>query len=85
MNSLKRTVPTRCGETQFATAATELGTGLMTGASVRASSSSRSRSERRAARIIREQKRKIAELEQMIEILSAATSFFARDNHPRHH
>ncbi len=37
-----------------------------------------------AARIIREQKRKIAELEQTIEILSAATSFFARAKHPRH-
>ena len=37
-----------------------------------------------SARIIGEQKRKIAELEQMIEILSAATSFFARDRHPRH-
>ena len=37
-----------------------------------------------SARIIREQKRKIAELEQTIEILSAATSFFARDKHPRH-
>lgn len=37
-----------------------------------------------SARIIREQKRKIAELEQTIEILSAATSFFARDQHPRH-
>jgi transposase len=37
-----------------------------------------------SARIIREQKRKIAELEQTIEILSAATSFFARAKHPRH-
>ncbi len=37
-----------------------------------------------SARIIREQKRKIAELEQTIEILSAATSFFARDSRPRH-
>jgi transposase len=37
-----------------------------------------------SARIIREQKRKIAELEQTIEILSAATSFFARAQHPRH-
>ena len=37
-----------------------------------------------AARVIREQKRKIAELEQTIEILSAATSFFARANDPRH-
>jgi transposase len=37
-----------------------------------------------AARVIREQKRKIAELEQTIEILSAATSFFAREKHPRH-
>ncbi len=37
-----------------------------------------------AARTIREQKRKIAELEQTIEILSAATSFFARANDPRH-
>ena len=37
-----------------------------------------------SARIIGEQKRKIAELEQTIEILSAATSFFARDKHPRH-
>lgn len=36
-----------------------------------------------AARTIREQKRKIAELEQTIEILSAATSFFARANDPR--
>ncbi len=36
-----------------------------------------------AARIIREQKRKIAELEQTIEILSAATSFFARASDPR--
>lgn len=34
-------------------------------------------------RIIREQKRKIAELEQTIEILSAATSFFARASDPR--
>lgn len=37
-----------------------------------------------AQRTIREQKRKIAELEQTIEILSAATSFFARAQHPRH-
>jgi transposase len=37
-----------------------------------------------SARIIREQKRKIAELEQTIEILSAATSFFARAQRPRH-
>ncbi len=37
-----------------------------------------------AARVIREQKRKIAELEQTIEILSAATSFFARASDPRH-
>ena len=37
-----------------------------------------------SARIIREQKRKIAELEQTIEILSAATSFFARAQGPRH-
>ncbi len=36
-----------------------------------------------AARIIREQKRKIAELEQTIDILSAATSFFARASDPR--
>lgn len=36
-----------------------------------------------AARTIREQRRKIAELEQTIEILSAATSFFARANDPR--
>lgn len=36
-----------------------------------------------AARVIREQERKIAELEQTIEILSAATSFFARANDPR--
>lgn len=37
-----------------------------------------------AARVIREQKRKIVELEQTIEILSAATSFFARASDPRH-
>jgi transposase len=36
-----------------------------------------------AQRIIREQKRKITELEQTIEILSAATSFFARASDPR--
>jgi transposase len=36
-----------------------------------------------AARTIREQKRKIAELEQTIGILSAATSFFARASDPR--
>lgn len=37
-----------------------------------------------AAREIRELKRKNAELEQTIEILKAATSFFARESDPRH-
>ncbi|MCU1648095.1 MAG: Insertion element uncharacterized 12 kDa protein [Nocardia sp.] len=37
-----------------------------------------------AAKVIREQNRKIAELEQTIEILKAATSFFARESDPRH-
>lgn len=37
-----------------------------------------------AARAIRERDRKIAELEQTIEILKAATSFFARESDPRH-
>ena len=37
-----------------------------------------------AARTIAAQARKIAELEETIEILSAATSFFARAKHPRH-
>ena len=37
-----------------------------------------------AAREIRELKRKNAELGQTIEILKAATSFFARDSDPRH-
>lgn len=37
-----------------------------------------------AAREIRELKRKNAELEQTIEILKAATSFFARASDPRH-
>lgn len=36
-----------------------------------------------AARTIGEQKRRIAELEQTIEILSAATSFFARASDQR--
>ncbi len=36
-----------------------------------------------SAKVIREQKRKIAELEQTIEILKAATSFFARESDPR--
>jgi transposase len=37
-----------------------------------------------AAREIRELKRKNAELEQTIEILKAATSFFVRESDPRH-
>lgn len=37
-----------------------------------------------SAKVIREQKRKIAELEQTIEILKAATSFFVRESDPRH-
>lgn len=37
-----------------------------------------------SAKVIREQKRKIAELEQTIEILKAATTFFARESDPRH-
>ncbi len=37
-----------------------------------------------AARAIRVRDRKIAELEQTIEILKAATSFFARESDPRH-
>jgi transposase len=37
-----------------------------------------------SARLIREQKRKIAELEQTIEILKAATSFFVRESGPQH-
>ncbi|MET8780098.1 hypothetical protein ABZV58_34350 [Nocardia sp. NPDC004654] len=37
----------------------------------------------KAVPIIREQKRKITELEQAIEILLAATSFFARASDPR--
>jgi transposase len=36
-----------------------------------------------AAREIRELKRKNAELEQTVEILKAATSFFVRDSDPR--
>jgi transposase len=36
-----------------------------------------------AAREIRELKRRNAELEQTVEILKAATSFFARDSDPR--
>ena len=36
-----------------------------------------------SAREIRELKRKNAELERTIEILKAATSFFARDSDPR--
>lgn len=38
-----------------------------------------------AAREIRELKRKNAELEQTIEILKAATSFFVRESDPRSH
>ena len=37
-----------------------------------------------AAREIRELKRKNAELEQTVEILKAATSFFVRESDPRH-
>ncbi len=37
-----------------------------------------------SARQIRELKRKNAELEQTIEILKAAASFFARESDPRH-
>lgn len=37
-----------------------------------------------AAREIRELKRKNAELEQTVEILKAAASFFARESDPRH-
>ncbi len=37
-----------------------------------------------AAREIRELKRRNAELEQTIEILKAATSFFVRESDPRH-
>ncbi|GGN79084.1 insertion element IS6110 uncharacterized 12.0 kDa protein [Nocardia rhizosphaerihabitans] len=37
-----------------------------------------------SAKVIREQKRKIAELEQTIEILKAATTFFARESDLRH-
>ena len=36
-----------------------------------------------SAREIRELKRKNAELERTVEILKAATSFFARESHPR--
>lgn len=37
-----------------------------------------------SAKVIREQKRKSAELEQTIEILKAATTFFARESDLRH-
>lgn len=37
-----------------------------------------------AAKLIRDQRRKIAELEQTIEILKAATAFFVRESDPRH-
>jgi transposase len=37
-----------------------------------------------SARETRELKRKVAELEQTIEILKAATSFFVRESDPRH-
>lgn len=37
-----------------------------------------------AARENRDLKRKVAELEQTVEILKAATSFFVRENDPRH-
>jgi transposase len=37
-----------------------------------------------AARQIRELKRRNAELEQTVEILKAATSFFVRESDPRH-
>jgi transposase len=37
-----------------------------------------------AAREIRELKRRNAELEQTVEILKAATSFFVRESDPRH-
>ncbi len=38
-----------------------------------------------AARELRELKRKNRELEETIEILKAATSFFVRESDPRHH
>ena len=37
-----------------------------------------------ASREIRELKRKVSELERTIEILSAATGFFAREHDPLH-
>jgi transposase len=36
-----------------------------------------------SAKVIKEQKRKIAELEQTIKILKAATTFFARESDPQ--